>query len=52
MTNGKAKLNRERVQRHEQRKRDAGLVQRKVWAHPDDWPGIRKYVARLNRKRE
>ncbi len=29
-----------RVAAHEQRKRAAGLTQRKVWAHPNDWPAL------------
>jgi len=51
MTN-QAKLNRERVKRHEQRKRDQGLVQRKRWAHPDDWPAIDAYIKRKTAKRQ
>ena len=47
-----AKLNRERVNRHEQRKRDQGLVQRKRWAHPDDWPQIDRLIQRLTAKRK
>jgi len=34
------------------RHRAAGRVQRKMWAHPEDWPRIVKYVERLNKKRE
>ena len=47
-----AKQNRQRVARHEQKKRDAGLVQRKRWAHPDDWPQIDALIAKLTRKRQ
>lgn len=46
-----AKLNRKRVNRHEQRKRDQGLVQRKRWAHPEDWPAIDRYIERKNKAR-
>jgi len=50
--NDKNQLNRERVARHEQKKRDAGLVQRKRWAHPDDWPAIDALIAELNNHRQ
>lgn len=36
-----------RVAAHEQRKRAAGLTQRKVWAHPSDWPALLAYVREL-----
>jgi len=49
--NDQAELNRERVKRHEQRKRDQGLVQRKRWAHPDDWPAIDRYIERKAKER-
>jgi len=42
----------QRVAAHEQRKRDAGLVQRKRWAHPDDWPAIDAYMAQLAQARQ
>jgi len=42
---------RARVAAYEQRKRDAGLVQRKRWAHPEDWPRIDRYIERLNKAR-
>lgn len=51
MTNA-AKQNRQRVARHEQKKRDAGLVQRKRWAHPDDWPAIDALIAELTNHRQ
>lgn len=34
------------------RHRAAGRVQRKVWAHPEDWARITKYVMRMNRARD
>lgn len=33
------------------RQRAAGRTQRKVWAHPDDWPKIMAYVQLLNLSR-
>lgn len=35
---------------HERRK-DAGLVRRDRWAHPDDWPEIDALIARLTERR-
>ena len=47
-----AQLNRQRVAKTRQRKRDAGLVPKERWAHPDDWTKIDALIARLNKKRE
>jgi hypothetical protein len=33
----------------EQRKRDAGITQRKRWAHPDDWPKIDAFISQLQK---
>ena len=41
-----------RVAKHEQAQRELGRTQGKIWAHPPDWPAIRRYVQRLNRNRE
>jgi hypothetical protein len=34
-----------------ERKRTLGLVPGEVWAHPADWPNVRRYVERKLRKR-
>jgi len=34
------------------KRKEAGLVRRSVWAHPDDWPQIRALEARLKAERE
>lgn len=34
------------------RKRAEGLVLMQVWAHPDDHPAIKRYVARLTKRRD
>ena len=47
-----AKKNRQRVAKARQRKRDAGLVPKERWAHPDDWPQIDKLIQRLTAKRK
>ena len=47
-----AKQNRQRVAKTRQRKRDAGLVPKERWAHPDDWPEIDALIKRLSAKRE
>lgn len=47
-----AKQNRERVNRFRDRQREAGLVQRTKWAHPDDWPKIDTLIEKLNKARE
>ena len=47
-----AKLNRQRVAKARQRKRDAGLVPKERWAHPDDWPQIDALIQRLTAKRK
>ena len=43
---------RDRVAAYEERKRRAGLVQRKRWAHPDDWVAIDKFIKELHRRRQ
>lgn len=40
-----------RVKAHEDRKRSAGMVQRKRWAHPDDWPLIDQTIQALADRR-
>ena len=47
-----AKLNRQRVAKARQRKRDAGLVPKERWAHSDDWPEIDALIARLTESRK
>lgn len=37
----------ERKQAERARKKEMGLVDRIVWAHPDDWPKIRELEAEL-----
>lgn len=32
------------------KKRSAGLRAYEIWAHPQDWPRIRKYIDRLLRR--
>ena len=44
--------NRQRVAKARQRKRDAGLVPKERWAHPDDWPQIDALIARLTKSRK
>ena len=44
--------NRQRVAKTRQRKRDAGLVPKERWAHPDDWPQIDRLIQRLTAKRK
>ena len=51
MTNP-AKQNRQRVAKARQRKRDAGLVPKERWAHPDDWPQIDALIAMLTKSRK
>jgi len=41
-----------RVAALEQRHRDAGEVQRKRWAHPDDWPKIDALISELRAERK
>ena len=47
-----AKQNRQRVAKARQRKRDAGLVPKERWAHPDDWPQIDALIAKLTKHRK
>ncbi len=47
-----AKKSTARVAAHEQRKRAAGLTQRKVWAHPSDWPALLKLARELEEMRK
>lgn len=39
------------VQKIAQTMRDLGLVERKRWAHPDDWDTIDRIIDMVNRKR-
>lgn len=41
-----------RVAALEQRHRSAGEVQRKRWAHPDDWPQVDALIAALRAARK
>lgn len=41
----------ERKRKEVERKKAMGLVNRGVWAHPDDWPKIRKLEAELKQCR-
>ena len=36
----------------DERHREAGETQRKVWAHPDDWPAIRELEKKLREARK
>jgi hypothetical protein len=47
----KPKSSTPRVAKHEAAQREAGRVQRKRWAHPDDWPEIDRVIDRLNKAR-
>ena len=47
-----AKQNRQRVAKARQRKRDAGLVPKERWAHPDDWPEIDALITKLGNHRQ
>lgn len=51
MSNIKAKTTAQRKAEESERKKSLGLVRRGVWAHPDDWPEIKKLVDELNNKR-
>lgn len=42
----------DRVARLEQKQRENGRVQRKRWAHPEDWSEIDRLIYNLNKKRE
>lgn len=44
--------NNEKQAAYAERQKAAGRTQRKVWAHPEDWPRIKSYVERLNKQRE
>lgn len=46
-----AKSATERKAAERERKRSLGLVPGEVWAHPQDWPDVRRYVERKTRKR-
>ena len=46
-----AKSDAERQKIRDDRIKDAGLVQRKVVGHPDDFNKIRKYAEKLYKKR-
>lgn len=35
-----------------ERMRARGLKRFEAWLHPEDWPAVRQYVDRKNRKRE
>lgn len=51
MNESKAKTPAQRKAEEAERKKALGLVRRGVWAHPDDWPEIKKLVEELNEKR-
>lgn len=42
----------ERKRAERERKKKLGLVRRDVWAHEDDWPQIRDFEKKLQKKRE
>lgn len=46
------KTNNERQADWAARHRAAGRVQRKRWAHPEDWPTIDSHIKRMEKKRE
>mgnify|MGYP006291058927 CR=1 FL=1 len=46
-----AATNARNVASFEDRQREAGRVQRKRWAHPDDWAKIDAVIAMLNKER-
>ncbi len=41
-----AKTGAQRTQSYKQRRKDAGLIQIKVWVHPDEGSLVRKYAAK------
>jgi hypothetical protein len=47
-----AKSDKERKQAERARKQALGLRQFIVWLRPSDWPAVKRYVERLNRKHE
>jgi hypothetical protein len=40
------KSNAERQKGWRDRMRKAGLVLRQVWVHPEDWPAVKRYIAK------
>jgi hypothetical protein len=47
-----AKSDKERKQAERARKQALGLRQFIVWLQPSDWPAVKRYVARLNKRHE
>jgi len=47
-----AKTSAQRRKALEDRERAKGRVQRKRWAHPDDWAAIDRLIAELNKAYE
>ena len=47
-----AKTVNERKADERARMRAAGFVLRQFWVHPDDWPKVQKYLARVKKQRE
>lgn len=52
MTDKKPLTAAQRQAERNQRIQDAGLVQRKVVGHPDDFDAIRQYARKLYKKRQ
>lgn len=46
------KTSSERQDRFRDRMRKAGYRLMQVWAHPADWPAIKRYADRLRKRRE
>jgi len=47
-----AKTNQERLQALRAKRDAAGWGRFEVWCHPLDWPMVKRYVARLRKRRE
>ncbi len=48
----KPKSNADSVRDSVKRKKDAGLIQAKVWVHPEEAAAVRKYAARKPKTKE
>lgn len=46
------KTNAEHQKAWRERMREAGYKLMQVWAHPADWPAIKRYADRLRKRRE
>ncbi len=47
-----ALTSKERQERFLRQHRKLGRIPKRVYTHPEDWPDVKRYVERKNRKRE